>query len=325
MNSDNVKYVITITDADSVRSPRTLSALSFAAHLAETAELPEALVVIGTGLKDMPAGLAGELATDVFFIEADNASLSPDALLKTMSGIFSEIDASYIVFPDKPEYSAIAPALAALLDSAWIPGVMGIGNTEEGIIFSRSVWGGKYLADIRPEKSLTILTVSGSFSPYVKKRNLSHSERFLDIKTQSSKSYVEGWTYGEKAEAGLKEAKVIISAGQGIGGPENIELLRQVSELVPGCSIGCSRPVCDQGWMEYKHQVGITGAIVSPRLYIACGISGSSQHIQGMQDAETVVAINTDKNAPFFRHADIGIVDDVTAFLPELIKQLKDA
>jgi len=323
MNLDAKKYIITVSNMESVSSPRTISAMSVASRISKQTGLPSALLITGPDILKKAGDMAKELHSDIFAVEVQAASLAPEALLKIFKGIFSEINAGFIIFPETPEYSAVAPALAARLNAAWISGVTGINDAENNLVFSRSVWGGKFLADIVTKAETTVITTpSSEFGERIIRENGQFKVRFMDTPEHESRSVVEGWTYGAKAEAGLKEAKVIISAGQGIGGPENIDLINDLAKLIPGSAVGCSRPVCDQGWMEYKHQVGITGAIVSPKLYIACGISGSSQHIQGMQDSELVIAINTDKNAPFFRHSDIGIVEDVKVFLPELIRQL---
>jgi len=326
MKIESEKYVITVTNADSASSPRTAAAMRLASIISDQTGFSSALVIIGPDILKKAGDMAKELSSDVFAVEAGQISLAPDALLKIFEGFFSEIKVGFIIFPETPEYSAVAPALAARLDASWLSGVTGVNIVDSNLVFSRSVWGGKFLADIVSEADITVITTSSSsFGERKIQEGKEFKVRFMDTPEHESKSAVEGWTYGAKVEAGLKEAKVIISAGQGLGGPENIEMIKELAELIPGSAMGCSRPVCDQGWMEYKHQVGITGAIVSPRLYIACGISGSSQHIQGMQDSEIVIAINTDKNAPFLRHSDIGIVEDVRVFLPELIRQLSES
>ena len=120
----------------------------------------------------------------------------------------------------------------------------------------------------------------------------------------------------------LKAADVVVSAGRGIGSKENIDVVEQFCRYLPKSALGASRPLVDQGWIGYGHQVGITGASVSPDLYLACGISGSSQHIAGMQGAKKVVAVNSNPDAPIFRHADICIVADAIPFLGEVMRIL---
>lgn len=122
----------------------------------------------------------------------------------------------------------------------------------------------------------------------------------------------------------ITEARIVISGGLGMQGPENFELLEELAEVLGG-AVGASRPVVDNGWREYSNQVGQTGRTVSPDLYFACGISGSVQHLAGMSSSSCIVAINTDPHAPIFSVADYGIVGDALKVIPSLIGAFKNA
>jgi electron transfer flavoprotein alpha subunit len=123
----------------------------------------------------------------------------------------------------------------------------------------------------------------------------------------------------------LSQAKVIISAGRGIGEAENLDLIRKLAAAIPQAVVCGSRPIIDQGWLSYDRQVGVTGATVSPDLYLACGISGAAQHVSGMQGSALVVSINTDAMAAIFNQSDFCIVEDVTVFIPTLLEKLSEA
>jgi electron transfer flavoprotein alpha subunit len=120
----------------------------------------------------------------------------------------------------------------------------------------------------------------------------------------------------------ITEADIIVSGGRGLQKPENFALLREFAEVI-GAGIGASRATVDAGWIPYSHQVGQTGKTVSPKLYIACGISGQIQHLAGMSSADIIVAINRDADAPIFKVATYGIVGDATAIVPMLTKEFR--
>jgi len=128
----------------------------------------------------------------------------------------------------------------------------------------------------------------------------------------------------DDSEHSLADADVIVSVGRGIKKPENISLVTPLVEELDA-ALGASRDVVDRGWLSYPHQVGLSGKTVSPRLYVALGISGAIQHLAGMQTAETIVAINSDPDAQIFRVADIGLVGDVFDILPVLIERVRRA
>ena len=117
----------------------------------------------------------------------------------------------------------------------------------------------------------------------------------------------------------VETADVILAAGQGIGRAQNLKLLEDAAGMFKSAAVGGSRVVCDRGWLPHACQIGETGKRVSPKMYIACGISGARQHLAGMQHAQTIVAINTDPHAPIFAQADVAIVEDLKTFLPLLL------
>jgi electron transfer flavoprotein alpha subunit len=123
-------------------------------------------------------------------------------------------------------------------------------------------------------------------------------------------------------EVNLAEADVIVSGGRGLKSPEDFGLLRELAQALGGV-VGSSRPLVDAGWISRDHQVGFSGHTVKPRVYVACGVSGSPQHLFGMRDSDTIIAINRDASAPIFNVADYGVVGDIYEVLPLLIKELK--
>ena len=121
----------------------------------------------------------------------------------------------------------------------------------------------------------------------------------------------------------LADAEILVSGGSGLKKADDYSLLLELAEVL-GAALGSSRPPVDNGWIGREHQVGFSGTTVNPKVYIACGISGSPQHLAGMRSSETIIAINTDPSAPIFRIADYGIVGDLYEVIPKLIKKIKE-
>jgi electron transfer flavoprotein alpha subunit len=143
-------------------------------------------------------------------------------------------------------------------------------------------------------------------------------ERFR-VRERPQRIRALGVAAAEIQDLDLTLADVIVCAGRGVGSAENIDAVRRLAALFPKSAVACSRPVCDLGWMDYRHQVGLTGRTVAPKLYIACGVSGAAQHLAGMRGAGFVVAVNKDPHAAIFQVADVGVVEDLAAFIPLLI------
>ena len=210
----------------------------------------------------------------------------------------------------------LAPRMALALNAAQVSEVV---DVSDGLLIS-PVCNAKLRRQVKAHTSQTIITLqAGAFSldsdpvgiPTVKKV------------TTDVVSLTDFCGY-EKAEGGgvdLSKADVIVSAGRGIGKPENLEIIEQLAKALKG-EYGASRPVVDSEWADHSRQIGTTGQIVSPKLYVACGISGAIQHLAGMKQSDFVVAINTDRDAPVGDIADVLVVADLKQFVPVLTEMI---
>ena len=219
-----------------------------------------------------------------------------------------------------PEGKMIAPAVSAVFESGCVTDVTGI--TADGVYTSLS-YNGNVLNDMKMGENLPhVATVrSGSFA-----KNLDESRTgeviAEDVSADTVRTKVVE-TVKEIAETvNLEEAQIIVSGGRGMGSKENFALVEELAEVMGGV-VGATRPAIEEGWVSRAHQVGQSGKIVAPKLYIACGISGATQHVSGMIGSGYIVAINKDEDASIFDVADAGIVGDVTKILPVMIEEMK--
>ena len=222
----------------------------------------------------------------------------------------------------------LAPSLAVEMGSPLVTDCIGLSFEGSRLKAVRSIYGGKVNAKVslRESKGYIATVRPGVFSPAVpavpgdKKAGMvmesSSLQGTIDIK--KFLEYIEAPLTGED----ITQAQIIVSVGQGIGGPEHIPMIEEVAKSLGGV-VACSRPVVDRNWLPKERQVGISGKTVKPKVYIAIGISGAFQHVTAMQGSETIIAINKDPRAPIFAVADYGIVDDFQNVIPILKEKTK--
>ena len=219
-----------------------------------------------------------------------------------------------------------AVALAMALDAACIAAVQGIARKAQtnDPVFQRAVLDGRMTAGIQPGGRPAVVTVLPGYFQYQARECVPAAVDVRPARLPDTRIRLVAVREAQ-SEPALKQAETIVAAGRGIGSEENLALVERLAARFPRSAVAGSRIVCDAGWLAYNRQVGVTGATVAPKLYLACGISGAHQHVGGMQGAELVVAINRDPRAAIFNHADIGVVADLEVFLPLLIEALGKA
>ncbi len=234
--------------------------------------------------------------------------------------------ADLILISNTPSGWDVAPRIAAALDCGFVSDCFSIEAEGDALVYHRRVFNGKLDARISASSDQLVATVQpGATPPFEGSSDGSVSK--LDVSLDAGQLRAR-WVENKVAESkgvDLTKADVIVSGGRGVGAPEKFtEVIQPLAEALGG-AMGASRPVVDAGWLPHEYQVGSSGQVVQPKLYIACGISGAIQHLVGMKTSNFIIAINKDPDAPIFEVADLGVVGDLFEIVPALTKAVLEA
>jgi electron transfer flavoprotein alpha subunit len=268
-------------------------------------------------------GAAGEAASKIAGVSkvlvADNAVYA-HALAENVAALVVELGANYshILTATTTSGKNFMPRVAALLDVAQISDISGVVSEDT---FERPIYAGNAIATVQSSDSIKVLTVRGTAFDPVAAEGGSASVEVIDIAIETGLTTWDRDEIVKLERPELTAASIIISGGRGMQNGENFALLESVADKL-GAAMGASRAAVDAGFVPNDMQVGQTGKIVAPDLYIAVGISGAIQHLAGMKDSKVIVAINKDEDAPIFQVADYGLVADLFKAIPELDSML---
>lgn len=225
-----------------------------------------------------------------------------------------------IVFPHTTDASSIAPMLAIIRNNSLITNVLEAPESLSPFTVKRRAFSGKGFMHAKADAAGVIVTVSqNAFG--VKLNGVAGSEEIKNLSVVNDDTKVISHEQSS-GKLDLKEAEIVVSAGRGLKGPENWGMIEELASVLGGAT-ACSKPVSDIGWRPHTEHVGQTGKAISPNLYIAVGISGAIQHLAGVNSSKTIVVINSDPEAPFFKAADYGVVGDAFQIIPALTEKIK--
>ena len=316
---------------DNKLRPITSELLVFGQHVARDFGLPITAVLLGGGTADLAAELKTYKMDRILQAEhADLAEYNPDSYVQVLQSILSKDQPFLVLMGHTTQGMDFAPRLAVRLGRPLIAGCVEYEKQGQSLILTRQIFNAKMnmKTSLRGAPPYLATGSPGAFpADDVESGGNPEMATFPVELTEPPKRKVVNRIEAPKGQMDLSSAPIIVSGGRGLKQKENFSLIFELAEAI-GASVGASRPVVDAEWLPREYQIGSSGQTVSPRLYIAVGISGAIQHLVGMQTSRCIVAINKDPEAPIFKVAHYGIVDDLFKVIPALtkiFKQLKQA
>jgi electron transfer flavoprotein alpha subunit len=300
----------------------SLEALSEAKRLASGAKVPVNAVLVGHGIGTRAAELGKYGAGKVFVADEERlARYSAEGYAAAVRAAAERCEPGAVFMAATALGRDLSGRLAARLGWGCLADVVKLSMEGGAVVATRPVYSGKALATADGAGKPVVVTLRPNVFPAEAGDGKAEPEALPQV-SGALRAVVKEILEREGGELDVAEADVIVSGGRGIKGPENFALIRDLAKLL-GAAVGASRAVVDAGWIDHAHQVGQTGKVVSPSLYIACGVSGAIQHLAGMSSSKVIVAINKDPEAPIFKVADYGIVGDLFQVVPAFIDEVR--
>lgn len=294
--------------------------------LAKAAELdPDtAGVVIGSGVGDA-AALAGKFGAKTVYV-ADDASLEaplPQPRVDVIAQLVQDKGIDTVLFGASVLASDAAAGLASRIDAGLNWDLTDLEGSGDGLLGKRPALGDSIVVDCGWSSPVKIgLVRAGSFDPNETGGDAAIEPISASLEDFSTKATMVDQSTEESSGPLIDEADILVTGGRGLGSPENFSILEDLASALGG-AVASTRAVVDSGWYPYPTQIGQTGKVVSPKLYIGAGVSGAIQHKVGMQSSLTIVSINKDPNAPIFDFSDLGVVGDLNTIVPQLTELVK--
>lgn len=318
-----MSVLVLVEHSNGAFKKKSLEAIQYAAHIAK--EMGTTVTAVAVGNVDAAAmqGLGQYGATKVLHT-TDNRleNFNSRAYTRVMLAAAAKENAKVIVGLHDTVGKAVTPRLAARLKAGLIAGAVSYPDFSKGFVVKKNVFSGKAFAYVNVTSDIKVITLMPNTFQVVKGEGSATVEN-LDV-TFDSKDFSVQTKEVVKASGSipLSEAELVVSGGRGMKGPENWHVLEDLAKEL-GAATACSRPVADSHWRPHNEHVGQTGGTIRPNLYIAVGISGAIQHLAGVNGSKTIVVINKDPEAPFFKAADYGVLGDAMDVVPKLTEAVK--
>ena len=281
-------------------------------------------VVAGTGVEEL-AGQAGRFGAARVFVAEDTALEAPlpQPRVDVLAGLVREHGFETVLFGQSVLAADVAAGLAARLEAGLNWDLIDLVQEDGRLVGKRPALADSVYVDVGWSSTPRLaLFRTGAFEPVETGGEAAVERAAVELEDFSTAATMLEQAHEQRSGPSIEDADVVVAGGRGLGGPEHFGLVEDLARALGG-AVAATRAVVDAGWYPYSAQVGQTGRTVSPKLYVACGISGAIQHKVGMQGAGTIVAINKDTNAPIFEFADLGVVGDLHQIVPKLTELVK--
>jgi electron transfer flavoprotein alpha subunit len=291
---------------------------------------PIEAAVVGGNVVGIASEVAAKKLQKIYAVQSEKLEpYTPDGYVAALKQLITDKNPKLVLMPHTYQVRDFAPQLATALGRTLISDCIGFRKNGDQLLFTRQMFQGKFAADVAFTCDAPWFATfqAGAF------RGDQAQDGSAPAPVETVSANVDASVIRNKPEAPFKEAKqavdltqaeIIVAVGRGIKEQKNIDLAKQLAEALGG-EIAASRPICDAGWLPMDRQIGSSGQTVSPKLYLALGISGAIQHIVGMKGARSIIAINKDSEAPIFEIADFGVVGNLFDIVPPLIEEVKKA
>lgn len=321
------KILVLIDSAAGQVSPLSWECISLAQKLASDANLEVQALALGKLDTSSRARLSSLAIHSAVIVTGTNLeSYSPEIYIEATNRLLSELSPEIVLIPHSYQNMDWVPRLAARLNLPLVTDCTGYKRQSGDLVFSRQMFRSKLNADIRlesPPPWLVTLQSGSASADDIEEGACQLIEKTIDLSDVAYQRNVLETVETSKGKVDLSKAEVIIGVGRGIKKQENLRLVEELAAVLKA-ELGASRPVVDSEWLERERQIGSSGQNVSPKLYIAVGISGAIQHVVGIRNSGCIVAINSDPHAPIFNIATYGVLGDLQEILPALTRKLSE-
>lgn len=303
----------------------SLEAIAAAQSLGSQLQQPISAVLLGADVSALAQEIAGyDLAKVVTATNDKLAEYTPDGYTDAMERVVRQLDPKLVVMPHTYLVRDFAPKLAARFGKSLISDCIRAQVTGGAITFTRRIFLGKLDADVVSDGEPPVFATfqSGAYRPDQAAKGSGVPVESMEVEVGEIRMTPEAPFQEVKQAVDLSKADIIVAVGRGIKSKDNLALAERLAEALGG-DLAASRPICDAEWLPIDRQIGSSGQTVAPKLYVALGISGAIQHLVGMKNSGTIVAINKDPEAPIFDIADYGIVGDLFEAVPVLTEEVK--